>query len=98
MDAFIKYGAVDSVFIKLKGKRVPLHNPGTYEDSTLIQIPKLQDGRIEGKDILVKKGHFNFKGFILINKSNLTVNLLVDDTADKKLRSLSWNGEYNLIR
>ncbi len=69
-----------------------LHDPGTYEDSTLIPIPKSEDGRIEGKDVPVKKGHFYFKGYILIIKNNLSVNLFVDDTADKKLRSLSLNG------
>lgn len=88
----------DTTFLKLKGKRVLLHDPGTYEDSTLIPIPKSEDGRIEGKDVPVEKGHFNFKGYILISRNILTVNLLVDDTADKKLRPLSWNGEYTLIR
>lgn len=88
----------DTAFLKLKGKRVLLHDPGTYEDSTLIPILKSGDGRIEGKDVPVEEGQFGFKGHILINKNNLTINLLVDDTTEKKLRPLSWNGEYNLIR
>lgn len=87
----------DTTFIKLKGKRVPLHNPGTYEDSILIPIPK-SEGRIEGKDVSVKEGYYKYQGYILISNNKLTVDLLLDNYDDKKLDPLSWNGEYNLIR
>lgn len=87
----------DTTFLKLKGKRVLLHNLGTYEDSTLIPIPK-SEGRIEGKDVSVKKGYYKYQGYILINNNKLTLNLLLDNYDDKKLDPLSWNGEYNLIR
>jgi hypothetical protein len=87
----------DTFYLKLKGKRVPLHNSGTYEDSELIPIPKLS-GRIEGKGISVKKGYYDYQGYILIDSSVLKINLLVNDTDDKKLRRLSWNGDYRLIK
>jgi hypothetical protein len=96
-DAYIELRN-DTTFIKLKGKRVPLHNFGTYEDSTFIPIPKAQDGRIEGKDIPRPSGYFKYQGYILINKNKLTVKLLIDDIIDKELRKDTWNGEYNLIK
>jgi len=89
----------DSVtFIKVKGKRVPMHGPGTYEDSELIPIPKDTDGRIEGKDIPRPSGYFAYKGYIVIDKIKLSINLLIDDTADHKLREETWNGEYIIVR
>ena len=90
--------ANDLLFLKLKGRRVPIHQNGTYEDSIFIPIPKLFEGRIEGKEIPVIKGNFAFKGYILIDKNTLEVNLLVDDTTNNKLRPLSWNGKYILIQ
>lgn len=95
-DAYI-LSIKDSLFIKLKGERVPLHNPGTYEDSILIPIPK-SEGRIEGKDVPVREGYYKYQGYILINGNKLTVDLLLDNYDDKRLDHLSWNGEYNLIR
>ena len=87
----------DTTYLKLKGKRVAIHFSGTYEDSTLIPIPK-SEGRREGKDIPVQKGYYNYKGYILISKDDLSVNLLIDDTGDKRLRPVTWNGEYSLVR
>ena len=69
----------------------------TYEDSILIPIPTLADGTIEGKDIPVEKGYYNYQGEIIINKKQLKVNLLINNTDDKKIEPLDWNGEYNLI-
>ena len=74
-----------------------MHFSGTYEDSTLIPIPKTE-GKIEGTDIPVQKGYYNYKGYILIDKNDLTINLLIDDTDDKKLRPDTWNGKYSLVR
>jgi len=87
-----------ATFIKIKGKRVPMHGPGTYEDSNLIPIPKDTDGRIEGKDIPRPIGYFAYKGYILIDKNKVLIKLLIDDTADHKLREDTWNGEYIIVR
>jgi hypothetical protein len=90
-------------FIKLSGKRkLMAHNPislakgETYKDSILIEVPAVKDGIIEGKDIPVKKGYYHYLGSLTIKGKQLTVNLLIDDTDDKKQQPLSWNGEYNL--
>ena len=88
----------DSTFIKLRGKRVRLHASGTYEDSTLIPIIDIRKERIPSEDLPVEKGYYSLKGFITINKDILKVHLLVDDTGDKKLRPLPWNGTYHLIK
>jgi len=92
-------------FIKLRGERVKLvHSPkdvgknNTYKDSILIQIPSLYDGTIKGADIQIKEGQYNYQGYITIDRNFLKVNLLIDDTDSKRLRPLSWNGEYILIR
>jgi hypothetical protein len=92
----------NKTFIKLKGKReLMVHSPGsifsnkTYEDSLLIQIPEFRQGVIDGTMIPVKKGDFSYKGSILIKPDYLKVNLFIDDTASKKLRALSWNGNYD---
>ena len=90
----------DKVFIELKGKREYLvHNPGdiasqTYEDSILIEIQEFKDGMIDGKTIPVKPGYYKYEGNILINKNRLKVNLLINNTDDKKLNPSGWNGEY----
>jgi hypothetical protein len=89
----------DKVFIELKGKRKYLaHNPSdigkTYEDSILIEIQEYKDGVIDGRTIPVKPGYYKYEGNILINKNRLQVNLLINNTDDKKLNPSDWNGEY----
>ncbi len=88
----------DTNFLKLKGKRIFMHQAGTYEDSSVIPLPSAAEGRVDGKDIPINEGEFYFKGYIILGKNIVQVNLLVDDTTDKILRPLSWNGEYKLIR
>jgi hypothetical protein len=90
-------------YIMLSGKRkLMAHDPisalkgATYKDSILIEVPAVKDGIIEGKDIPVKKGYYHYLGSLTIKGTQLNVNLLIDDTDDKKHRPLSWNGEYNL--
>jgi hypothetical protein len=92
-------------YIKLSGKRkLMAHDPisvakgETYKDSILIEVPALMDGAIEGKDIPVSKGNYRYLGNMTIEGNRLKVNLLIDDTDDKKQRPLTWNGEYNLIK
>jgi len=75
-----------------------MHDYGTFEDSTLIPIPKDTDGKIEGKDIPRPEGYFAYKGYILIDKNILSIKLLIDDTFDHKLREETWNGEYIIVR
>jgi hypothetical protein len=94
----------DTVFIELKGRRSLMNhevwscNNKTYEATHLIPIPKLADGKIEAKDLLIGSGGYKRTGYILINKSKLTVSLFYDNTDDKKIDPSDWNGEYNLIR
>jgi hypothetical protein len=91
----------DNLFIKLTGKR-PLnsHNPEdiiankTYDDTLLIPIRTLNDGVINGEDIPVKKGHYKYKGKIIIQGKHLNVTLLYDNYDDHRLDPLSWNGNY----
>jgi hypothetical protein len=92
-------------FIKLKGKRqLAVHDPSsvvtnkTYEDSLLIEVPSLQNGKINGKDIPVRQGYYKYRGEITIHDSKVQVNLSYDNTDDKKTEPTSWNGEYVLVR
>jgi hypothetical protein len=93
----------NQTYIKLKGQRVRMpHNVGnstsseTYEDSILIQIPAYENGTIGGESIPVKRGNYGFKGQIVIDKPNIDIDLYVNDTDDKKIRPLSWNGRYKI--
>ncbi len=90
-------------FIKLKGKRERITHdfwsllfPKTCEDSILLPVPFFKDGIIYGKDIPVQKGYYDYQGEIIIDKNNIKVNLVFDDTSIKKKRPLSWNGNYRL--
>ena len=54
-------------FIKLKGQRqLAAHDPGsllsneTYEDSLMMEVPSLQNGDINGRDIPVKHGYYKY--------------------------------------
>jgi hypothetical protein len=92
-------------FIKLKGKRqLATHNPSsvisnkTYEDSLVIEVPSLQNSKINGKDIPVRKGYYKYLGEVIIQGAKVQVNLNYDNTDDKKIEPISWNGEYNLLR
>jgi hypothetical protein len=102
-DAFIE-NYNDQIFIKLEGRRKQMvHDPisiilnKTYEDSLLIPLPALADGTIKGKDVSVEKGYYKYEGEIVINKKQAKVNLLINNTDDKKIEPSDWNGEYNLI-
>lgn len=87
----------DSTFLKLKGKRVLLHDPGTYEDSIMFFLPKLS-GRINGEDIPAPKGYYKYLGFIIIDSNKVKVNLLLNNTDDKRIDTSTWNGVYNLTK
>jgi hypothetical protein len=90
-------------FIKLKGKRPLLvHDPGyvlskkRYEDSLLLKVPSLAIGTIDGKDIPVEQGHYKYVGNVSIGERKLRINLSYENTDDRKVEPLSWNGEYIL--
>lgn len=92
-------------FIKIKGKRnLAAHDLGslyadkTYEDSLVLQVPSLRNGTIDGNDIPVKKGYYKYLGSISIEDNKLQVNLSYDNTDDKKVEPISWNGKYHLVR
>ena len=87
----------DTTYIKLRGRRVSMHFEGTYEDSILIPISKTE-GKIDAKDIPIVKGNYNYKGYLLVDGPNLTVNLLIDNTDDHKITPETWNGQYSLRR
>lgn len=87
----------DSIFLKLNGRRVYLHDTGIYEDSILIFMPQL-NGRINGSDLPAQKGYYKYLGFILMDSNKVKVNLLLDNTDDKRIDTSAWNGEYYLIR
>jgi len=88
-------------YIKLKGARqLMTHDPSsldkTYQDSILIQVPSFENGIISGKNIPVEKGQYRYSGTLTINGDDLKVDLLINDTDDKTLRPLTWNGNYKL--
>ena len=92
-------------YLRLTGKRkLMAHDPISllkgekYKDTVLIEVPSVKDGSIEGANIPVRKGHFNFLGQITIDGNKLIVELMINDTDDNKLRPYSWNGKYILIR
>jgi len=92
-------------FIKLKGKRqLAAHDPvsvvsnETYEDSLVIQVPSLQNGIISGKEIPPKTGHYKYLGNVTIQEDRVEVNLSYDNTDDKTIDPVSWNGKYTLVR
>ena len=76
------------------------HDPGslgkTDQDSILIQVPSFKNGVINGENIPVEKGQYKYSGTLTINGNDLKVDLLINDTDDKKLRPLTWNGTYKL--
>jgi hypothetical protein len=93
----------DQLFIKLVGDRlVKSHNPEdliankTYIDSLLIPITTTKDREIRGEDIPVKKGHYRYKGKIILKDDELNVALFYDNYDDKTLDPVSWNGDYKL--
>jgi hypothetical protein len=88
-------------FIKLKDKRsYMVHDPISaflnkkYWDSIIIALPSLRDGKIDGADIPVPKGYYKYLGDITINGDELQVNLLINNTDDKKIEPSEWNGKY----
>lgn len=99
------YEVNGQTFIKLKGKRqLAAHDPGSilsnkrYEDSLLLQVPSLENGTIEGKEIPVRPGYYQYLGEVTIQEGKVRVNLSYDNTDDRKIEPLSWNGEYVLVR
>lgn len=80
------------------------HDPGsvlsneTYEDSVVLQVPSLQDGTINGKEIPVRKGYYKYLGQIVIDGKKIQVDLSYDNSDDKKIEPTSWNGKYILVR
>lgn len=80
------------------------HDPGsvlsneTYEDSVIFQVTSLQSGIIKGEDIPVQKGRYNYHGQITIDGEEVQLNLSYDNTDDKKIEPISWNGKYFLVR
>ena len=68
-----------------------------YLDSVLIPVPSFVNGRTDGKDIPVTKGYYSFQGSIAVKDGNLRVDLLINDTSDKIIRPLTWNGSYVLV-
>src|SRR5687768_7564581 len=71
-------------FIKLKGKRqLAAHDPSsvvsnkTYEDSLIIEVPSLQNSKINGKDIPVRKGYYKYLGEVIVLKTIVKMYLIV---------------------
>jgi hypothetical protein len=88
-------------FIKLKDKLSYMaHDPISvflnkkYWDSIIITIPSLRNGKIDGADIPAPKGYYKYSGDISINGDELHVNLLINNTDDKKIIPFEWNGKY----
>ena len=88
-------------FIKLKDKLSYMaHDPISvflnkkYWDSIIIAVPSLRDGKIDGADIPVPRGCYKYSGDITINGNELQVNLLINNTDDKKIAPFEWNGKY----
>jgi hypothetical protein len=92
-------------FIKLKGKRkLAAHalnsalSNTTYKDSLILEVPSLQNSKVNGKDIPVRKGYYKYLGNLTIQGNKVQVNLSYDNTDDKVTEPTSWNGEYILVK
>jgi len=103
-DAFVEKNNEKS-FIKLRGRRSQMvHDPisiflgKTYDDSLLIPLEKMSNGIIKGGDIPREKGYYKYSGNISINGNKIIVSLFVENTDDKIVEPVSWNGEYNLMK
>lgn len=99
------YEVNGKTFIRLKGKRqLAAHDLGSvlankkYDDGLLLQVPSLKNGTIEGKDIPVRSGYYKYIGNVIIQKNKVRVKLSHDNTDDRKIEPLSWNGEYVLVK
>lgn len=91
------------LFIKLKGERANMvHSPkdilnqSVSPDSFLIEVTQISEGTVLGKNIPVQPGHYTFEGEITIKGKYVFVHLLVNDTDQKKLIPIIWNGKYLL--
>jgi hypothetical protein len=92
-------------FLMLKGERqLAAHDPGslisneTYKDSLVLEVPSLQNGEISSGDIPVKQGRYKYLGSITIQGDRVHVKLSYDNTDDKTIDQVSWNGKYILVR
>lgn len=61
-------------------------------------MPSLQNGTISGKEIPAKTGHYKYLGNVTIQEDRVEVNLSYDNTDDKTIDPVSWNGQYTIVR
>ena len=71
----------------------------TYRDSITFRLPATATGFIAGSSIPVKPGYYAYRGTIRLQPEagKVTVSLSANNTDDRRLDPLSWNGEYNLL-
>jgi hypothetical protein len=90
----------------LTGRRLLMaHDPisalrrQTYRDSITFQPPAAASGIIAGPSIPVAPGYYAYRGAIRLQPDarKVTVNLSYDNTDDRRLVPLRWNGAYYLI-
>ena len=99
------YRKVDAGYaVTLSGRRkLMAHDPisalkaKTYDVSDTFVLPRIS-GRIEGSEIPHKPTQYGLNGYIEISGTNMDVNLLVDNTDDRRQDPVSWNGKYTLVK
>jgi len=68
----------------------------TYETTYSLKVPRIK-GTVNGNEIPVKKGHYQFVGNVKFNKDIVIVDLYTDNYDDKTKNASSWNGKYTII-
>jgi len=90
--------------LTLTGKRlnnshdlVTVFSKKTYLDTLKILLPR-KKGTINGEEIKVKKGNYEYLGTINIENKKINLELYYNNSDNNTKQPLIWNGKYELRR
>lgn len=90
--------------LELKGKRrlmahdlISAIKAETYEATLEIMLPR-NSGRINGSDIVVKRGHYKYSGYVDIQAKTIVVDLKYINTDKNELQESGWSGSYKFTK
>jgi hypothetical protein len=90
--------------LTLTGKRlynshdlVTMFSKKTYLDTLKILLPR-KKGTINGGEIKVKKGNYEYLGTINIENKRINLELYYNNSDNNTKEPLIWNGKYELRR
>jgi hypothetical protein len=88
--------------ITMTGRRGNMaHDPisflfrGSSPSSIVVLVPRIT-GQVQGWEIPVEKGYYNYVGKIDFIDDTTVVDLAYNNTDDHKLEPIEWNGKYLL--